>query len=502
MAGPSDPVPLLLAHADAMRRLARALVHDEHLSEDVAQEAARVVLTKSVPADRPRWGWLAAVVRNTARNLRRAERRRRVREAGAAAAAREAGGDAADPAGQVARVEAQRRVVEAVLALEEPYRLVVVRRFFESQSVDEIAARMETPRETVRTRLRRALERLRAALDDAPAGRDWRLALLPPLAPAFAAPRGPRHVPTLVGAIAMKKVVTALAALLFVVLGWTAWRVTALSAEVERLSLRPEPAPPREAATLGATAPAPAAGTAPTLAVPRPASDLTERRLAALETNLAELSAKWGEMAAAQKDLAAQVDDLWVVAMRFGETAVISTTRVAISAQAQFQQGAKADQDGDGTGEYGGFVEMSAGGPGRIASGSVLSPPVLAAAFRTLTAGGELVRGGYVYRIFLPDARGAGVGEPQGGFARGSVDANLAETTWCLYAWPVAYGKTGMRTFFTNQGGDVTATEVPTYSGPGNGPPADAAFVERGTIVGRVAIGAQGSDGHFWKQVN
>ena len=126
---------------------------------------------------------------------------------------------------------------------------------------------------------------------------------------------------------------------------------------------------------------------------------------------------------------------------------------------------------------------------------------MLASAFRTLTTGGEVVRGGYVYRLYLPDSRGAGVGEPQGGFTRGTVDPALSETTWCMYAWPVSYGKTGTRTFFTNQGGDVMATDSPSYSGPGAGPAPDAAFVDRGTITARVAFGT-GSDGNAWKQVN
>jgi hypothetical protein len=131
-------------------------------------------------------------------------------------------------------------------------------------------------------------------------------------------------------------------------------------------------------------------------------------------------------------------------------------------------------------------------------------PPVLASAFRTLTANGEVLRAGYLYRIYLPDARGAGVGEPATGFAPGQVSPDLAETTWCMYAWPEQYGKTATRTFFTNQGGDVLATDAPAYSGSGHGPAHDAAFLpaHRGTITGAVAIGTAGSDGNAWKQVN
>ncbi len=71
-----------------------------------------------------------------------------------------------------------------------------------------------------------------------------------------------------------------------------------------------------------------------------------------------------------------------------------------------------------------------------------------------------------------------------------------------MYAWPLAYGKTGKRTFFTNQGGDVLATDAPAYSGSGAGPAFDAAFKERGRITAATAIGVVGSDGNEWKQVN
>ena len=41
------------------------------------------------------------------------------------------------------------------------------------------------------------------------------------------------------------------------------------------------------------------------------------------------------------------------------------------------------------------------------------------------------------------------------GFTAAMVNADLSETTWCAYAWPVNYQQSGNRTFFTNQGGDV-----------------------------------------------
>ena len=194
------------------------------------------------------------------------------------------------------------------------------------------------------------------------------------------------------------------------------------------------------------------------------------------------------------------IPNLLAARLSANETAGIATLRNIISAEAQFQQGAKADTDNDGTGEYGGFVELSGGGAGRMAG--VLSPPVLSGAFRILNANGQVSRSGYFFRIYLPNAAGAGIGEPQAGYTAALVNADLSETTWCCYAHPVNYGQSGNRTFFTNQGGDVVATEKNTYSGTGAGPASDAAFKVAGSITGAVAIGVAGSDGNVWKQVN
>jgi len=196
------------------------------------------------------------------------------------------------------------------------------------------------------------------------------------------------------------------------------------------------------------------------------------------------------------------IPNLLAARLSANETAAIATLRNIISAEAQFQQGAKADTDADGTGEYGGFLEMSGGGIGRMTA--VLSPPVLSGAFRVLNPGGEVSRSGYFFRLYLPGAAGVGVGEPQTGFTSALLNSDLAETTWCAYAWPVNFGQSGNRTFFTNQGGDLVATEKSSYSGTAAGPAPDAAFkpADAGKIVGSMAIGTAGVDGSVWKQVN
>jgi prepilin-type N-terminal cleavage/methylation domain-containing protein len=195
------------------------------------------------------------------------------------------------------------------------------------------------------------------------------------------------------------------------------------------------------------------------------------------------------------------IPNLLAARLSANETAAIATLRNIISAQAQFQQSAKADEDNDGTGEYGGFVELSGADDGRMAG--VLVPPVLSGAFRILNAAGEVSRSGYFFKVFLPDAGGAPLAEPQTGFTTGGgQNPDLSETTWCCYAWPVNYNQSGNRTFFTNQGGDVVATEDEDYSGTTNGPEGDAAFQTADVITGAVAIGIAGADTNIWKQVN
>lgn len=199
------------------------------------------------------------------------------------------------------------------------------------------------------------------------------------------------------------------------------------------------------------------------------------------------------------------IPNLLAARLSANETAAIATLRNIISAQAQFQQSGKIDEDNDGTGEYGGFNDLSGDPMLRVANTPPLVPPVLSGAFRVLNMSGEVSRSGYFFRLFLPTgANGSATAEAQGGFPAMTTSADLAETTWCAYAHPVNYNQSGNRTFFTNQAGDVTATESGVYTGSGAGPVAHSAFIGGGMniILGNVAIGVAGGDTNTWKQVN
>jgi prepilin-type N-terminal cleavage/methylation domain-containing protein len=200
---------------------------------------------------------------------------------------------------------------------------------------------------------------------------------------------------------------------------------------------------------------------------------------------------------------AVAIPNLLASRMSANESAAVATLRNIMSAQSQFQQGARADTDDDGTGEYGGFLELSGGAAGRMPG--PLVPPVLSGAFRFLNANGEVSRSGYLFRMYLPGPAtpGEGIPEPQAGFVIGMLDPDLAETMWCCYAWPVNYNQSGNRTFMLNQcAGDVLATEDSNYSGTGQCPAADAAFKTAGVITGNAAVGVMGQDGNVWRQIN
>lgn len=220
----------LRRHEPFVRELARLLVLDGHAAEDLAQQTWVAALTAAPGEVRSPRAWLAGVLQKLAGKHARRERVRRVTadRLRTTAASEPNAGHAASAAEVVEREHARAAVVRAVMALPEDYRSVVLLRWFDGMPPRDVAQRLGVPVETVRTRCRRALERLRAQLDrDVRGGREaWATMLLPLATPERGVAAGFVGVPVGVitaGGLCMTtkgKLLGAVALLAIAVLAW------------------------------------------------------------------------------------------------------------------------------------------------------------------------------------------------------------------------------------------------------------------------------------------
>ncbi len=202
------------------------------------------------------------------------------------------------------------------------------------------------------------------------------------------------------------------------------------------------------------------------------------------------------------------VPNLLSARLAANESNAIATLRQLVSSQAQLQQGGAIDSDADGTGEYGFFGDLSGLYPldshGGVANANTLNPPVLAASFRNINGAGEVVKGGYVFKIYLPTAGNSSDVETGAGTNIVQADADACELSWAAYAWPADLSNTGNRAFFVNQAGEIMFTNQSVnraYDGPGAGPVAEAAFIagtNAGDITNNTSPGVIGADGEVW----
>lgn len=162
---------VLKRHGDFVRALARELLADEHEGEDLAQEAWLRFLRRP-PAAGAMKGWLRRVMRNLSIERLRGRARVSAREEQAARA--EALPSVVE---ELEQTEVLGTVVEAVLALEEPYRTTVLLAYWRGWDARRIARETGAPLATVRSRLQRAHAKLRERLDKQHGREAWSVAL-------------------------------------------------------------------------------------------------------------------------------------------------------------------------------------------------------------------------------------------------------------------------------------------------------------------------------------
>lgn len=176
-----ERIEALLSHSAWIDRLAHTLVRDPAEADEVVQEAWVRALENPPGEEGNLRGWMARVVRRVIARRHRSALRR---------GDHESRGDA--PRGpktpdQIASdVALQRELTDAVLALPAGQRDVMLLRYFEDLPPRKIAARLDIPVNTVRSRLQRGAAGLRTQLDETHGDRRrWVLALLPLASRAF-----------------------------------------------------------------------------------------------------------------------------------------------------------------------------------------------------------------------------------------------------------------------------------------------------------------------------
>lgn len=201
----------LLTHSAWVRRVAASLVRNAVDADDVVQSTWLAALQRPPTSETNVAGWLATVARNIVRKRARTEGRRTSREQ----VAHDQIEATPSPESVVERAELQQMIATLVLDLAEPFRSTLLLHYFEELSPSEIAARQGIPAATVRSRLKRGLDDLRAQLDRANHGK--RRAWLAPVAALAARPT--RYLPVVWKGLWIMKTKLAIAAAVAFILG-------------------------------------------------------------------------------------------------------------------------------------------------------------------------------------------------------------------------------------------------------------------------------------------
>jgi RNA polymerase sigma-70 factor (ECF subfamily) len=164
---------IIRRHNRRLYRIARSILRDDSEAEDVLQETYIKAFThlSEFRGDSSLDTWLCRIAMNEA--LGRLRRRRKMTDLSAVEEERQsaevirlhAGSPEVDPERRVAQHEIRQLLEEAIDRLPEEFRVVLIARAVEDMSVDETASALGLNPETVKTRLHRARQRLRAMLE-------------------------------------------------------------------------------------------------------------------------------------------------------------------------------------------------------------------------------------------------------------------------------------------------------------------------------------------------
>ena len=147
-----------LVYSSALRRLGGDVHHAQDVAQKVfvalARESARLVTHPSLT------GWLYTTTRNLALNAARAEQRRQAREQAATTDGALPSGRASEPEWDTLRPQLD----EVLDELDEPDRVAVLWRYFEGRTFAQIGAVLAVEEDAARTRVNRALDKLRDGL--------------------------------------------------------------------------------------------------------------------------------------------------------------------------------------------------------------------------------------------------------------------------------------------------------------------------------------------------
>lgn len=154
---------LLERYLRPCRAVALAITGSEADADDVCQEALAVAVERIDDCRDPhKFGkWLMQIVRNRARNLTRAHAVRRTVPLDDSTP-----GPAPSPAAELERSELRTRLLEALAAIPEQHREVVLLHDLEGWKHREIGERLGLPEGTVRSHLHHARRRLRLILTE------------------------------------------------------------------------------------------------------------------------------------------------------------------------------------------------------------------------------------------------------------------------------------------------------------------------------------------------